>query len=166
MQHLAAALAQHADGTARRLWIVTDGLHDLVGGERLDPVKATVLGPCRVIGREHPRLRCGSVDVVLDGALTPTGLDGLLAEFAAEPGHAAVAHRGGHRWVRTRPRGGRAILGRPTRPGVDMASKRKGGIAPYVALLVAVIIFVPPVREVVADLSCPVVDRVKDAFGR
>ncbi|MFE9749394.1 hypothetical protein ACFYOT_31160 [Saccharothrix saharensis] len=47
-----------------------------------------------------------------------------------------------------------------------MASKRKGGIAPYVALLVAVIIFVPPAREVVADLAGPVVDLVKDAFGR
>ncbi|MFJ6671219.1 hypothetical protein ACIQMJ_08955 [Actinosynnema sp. NPDC091369] len=46
-----------------------------------------------------------------------------------------------------------------------MASKRKGGIAPYVALLVAVIIFVPPVREVFADLVGPLVDLVKDAFG-
>lgn len=46
-----------------------------------------------------------------------------------------------------------------------MASKRKGGIAPYVAVLVAVIIFVPAVREVVVDLAGPLVDQVKDAFG-
>jgi hypothetical protein len=43
-----------------------------------------------------------------------------------------------------------------------MASKRRGGVAPYVALLVAVIIFVPAVREVVADLFGPLVDLLKD----
>ncbi|MCE6996379.1 hypothetical protein LZG04_16465 [Saccharothrix sp. S26] len=46
-----------------------------------------------------------------------------------------------------------------------MASKRRGGLAPYVALLVAVIIFVPAVREVFADLMGPLVDLVEDAFG-
>ncbi|MFD1148723.1 hypothetical protein [Saccharothrix hoggarensis] len=48
-----------------------------------------------------------------------------------------------------------------------MASKRKGGIAPYVALLLAVIIFVPAVREVVADLLGPLVDLLGDVnpFG-
>ncbi|MFI9006096.1 hypothetical protein ACIGNX_02525 [Actinosynnema sp. NPDC053489] len=47
------------------------------------------------------------------------------------------------------------------------AKKRKGGVAPYVALLVAVVIFVPPVRAVVADLLAPLVDLLKDAnpFG-
>lgn len=39
-----------------------------------------------------------------------------------------------------------------------MASKRRGGVAPYVALLVAVIIFVPAVRDVVADLLSPLLE--------
>ena len=43
-----------------------------------------------------------------------------------------------------------------------MASKRRGGVAPYVALLVAVIIFVPAAREVVVDLTGPLVDALKD----
>ncbi|XVS67603.1 hypothetical protein ACQPYE_16585 [Actinosynnema sp. CA-299493] len=43
-----------------------------------------------------------------------------------------------------------------------MASKRRGGVAPYVALLVAVVIFVPAVREVVVDLFGPLVDLIKD----
>lgn len=50
--------------------------------------------------------------------------------------------------------------------GAGVASKRKGGIAPYVAVLVAVIIFVPAVREVFLELIGPLVDLVKDAFGR
>jgi hypothetical protein len=60
----------------------------------------------------------------------------------------------------------RAILNRQRETGAGMASKRKGGIAPYVAVLVAVIIFVPSVREVFADLVGPLVDLVKDAIGR
>ena len=43
-----------------------------------------------------------------------------------------------------------------------MASKRRGGVAPYVALLVAVIIFVPAVREFVVDLVGPLVDLLKN----
>ena len=60
---------------------------------------------------------------------------------------------------------GRAMLVVGNATGVGMASKRRGGPAPYVALLVAVIIFVPPAREFAADLLGPLVDLVKDAFG-
>ncbi|MEU4746201.1 hypothetical protein AB0G02_37870 [Actinosynnema sp. NPDC023658] len=51
--------------------------------------------------------------------------------------------------------------------GVCMASKRRGGLAPYVALLVAVVIFVPAVREVAVDLLRPLVGLLKDVnpFG-
>lgn len=59
------------------------------------------------------------------------------------------------------------MLGAATHPGVGMASKRRVGVAPYVALLVAVIIFVPAARDFVADLVGPLVDLLKDAnpFG-
>jgi hypothetical protein len=59
------------------------------------------------------------------------------------------------------------MLEAATHPGVGMASKRRGGVAPYVALLVAVIIFVPAARDFVADLVGPLVDLLKDAnpFG-
>lgn len=51
--------------------------------------------------------------------------------------------------------------------GVCMASRRRGGVAPYVALLVAVIIFVPAAREFFVDLLGPLVDLLRDAnpFG-
>ncbi len=96
---LATALGRHADGTRRHLWVLSDGLHDVVGDERLTPLKATLLGPCRVIPREHPELACRSVDVALAGSPADRAVGMLLAEFAVEPGPEAVAHRGAHRWV-------------------------------------------------------------------
>ncbi|RKT67551.1 hypothetical protein DFJ66_0726 [Saccharothrix variisporea] len=39
-----------------------------------------------------------------------------------------------------------------------MAAKRKSSVAPYVALVVALIIFVPPLREAVGDLLAPLLD--------
>lgn len=56
------------------------------------------------------------------------------------------------------------MLGEGDTPGVGMAKKRGSGVAPYVALLVAVIIFVPPVREFFADLIAPLVQLVQDSF--
>lgn len=43
-----------------------------------------------------------------------------------------------------------------------MASRRRGGPAPYVALVVALIIFVPVVREGFLDLIGPLLDLLKD----
>lgn len=44
-----------------------------------------------------------------------------------------------------------------------MASKRKRSVAPYVALLVALVIFVPAVRDLVLDLLTPLLDLIEDA---
>ena len=43
-----------------------------------------------------------------------------------------------------------------------MASKSKGSIAPYVALVLAVIIFVPALREAVLGWLPPLIDALKD----
>jgi hypothetical protein len=45
---------------------------------------------------------------------------------------------------------------------VRVASKRKGSVAPYVALLIAAIIFVPPFREAVVTGITPLLDALKD----
>ncbi|WP_229370753.1 hypothetical protein [Umezawaea beigongshangensis] len=47
-------------------------------------------------------------------------------------------------------------------PGVGMASKRRTGIAPYVALLLALVLFVPAVREIALDLLAPLLDLIRD----
>lgn len=46
--------------------------------------------------------------------------------------------------------------------GVRVASRRKGGMAPYVALVVALIILVPAAREVFLDLLGPVLDLLRE----
>jgi hypothetical protein len=43
-----------------------------------------------------------------------------------------------------------------------MASKRKGSVAPYIALVIAVIIFVPAFREAVLGWLPPLLDSLKD----
>ncbi|WP_245886949.1 hypothetical protein [Umezawaea tangerina] len=43
-----------------------------------------------------------------------------------------------------------------------MAKKRKGSMAPYVALLIAVVIFVPALREAALNLLAPLLDKVKE----
>ncbi|MEU6148956.1 hypothetical protein ABZ816_03055 [Actinosynnema sp. NPDC047251] len=42
-----------------------------------------------------------------------------------------------------------------------MARKRGGGMALYVALAVALVLFVPPLRERAADLIAPLLDQLK-----
>ncbi len=43
-----------------------------------------------------------------------------------------------------------------------MASKRKGGVAPYVAMLIALVIFVPALREAAIGWLGPLLDTLKD----
>jgi len=97
---LVQALVNRAERAPRRLWVLSNGLHNVTGAEPLTPLKATLLGPARVLPREVPDTACRSVD--LDCFIAPTAaqLDRLWAEFAAEPesGTETVAHRGGHRW--------------------------------------------------------------------
>jgi len=54
------------------------------------------------------------------------------------------------------------MLVRTTDPGVGAVAKRRGSVAPYVALVIAVIIFVPPLREAVLGWLPPLLDSLKD----
>jgi acyl transferase domain-containing protein/acyl carrier protein len=100
-------LAQAVAGSpgAARLLLVADGLHEVLEGDTVDPAKATVLGPLKVVHQEVPRLACGSVDVVLPAPGSPQEerligqiVDQLLAEISTPP-EPAVALRGRQRWV-------------------------------------------------------------------
>src|SRR4029079_9488725 len=46
-----------------RLDVVSDGLHRLAGDRVSHPEKALLLGPCKVIPQEYPRVRCRSIDL-------------------------------------------------------------------------------------------------------
>ncbi len=88
-----------------QLDVISNGLHAVTGDERLQPEKATVLGPCRVIPHEYPNIRCRSIDVVLpaDGTGRETGLaDRLAATLTTNAvSETIVAQRGPYRWLPT-----------------------------------------------------------------
>jgi phthiocerol/phenolphthiocerol synthesis type-I polyketide synthase E len=99
---LAQAWANRAGREPLRLVVVSSGVYDVVGDEPLDPARATLLGPCRVIPQELPGISCVHVDLPAPGlGDEPAAVwaDRLLAELEAGAGEAAVAWRGHSRWV-------------------------------------------------------------------
>lgn len=113
---LAQALNGNPGQPDCRIWVVTDGLYDVTGMERLTPLKATVLGPCRVIPREHPGLACRSVGVTLAGTPVERTVDHLLGSSLSHP-------------VTRRWRTGAASLDAGVRPGTAPAARRCAGPA-------------------------------------
>lgn len=134
---LAQALGQHllnadlTDKNADRfeLLVVSNSLHKVVGDERLDPAKATLLGPCRVIPQEYPNVDCRSIDV----GLNPVG---LLGELKANVGDKVVAYRNGRRWVQTFERvrlNGKDAPSRLREKGVYLITGGLGGVGLEIA---------------------------------
>jgi acyl transferase domain-containing protein len=96
---LAQALGRRDEARGLRLLVVSNNLHEVTGEEVIQPEKATLLGPVRVIGQEYPHISCRSVDV---GDPAEEKLAGqLLSELAAKPDGQVVAYRGQHRWVQS-----------------------------------------------------------------
>jgi amino acid adenylation domain-containing protein len=98
---LGRALSEQRGEEPIRLVVVSNHLQEVTGEEELCPEKAPLLGPCRVLPQEIPRLDCRSLDVAVapDDLADPALAARVLAEFAA-PGPAPVAAlRGAHRWV-------------------------------------------------------------------
>lgn len=97
----AAALAESVPGAPIRIHVVSEGMHDVTGTEDLNPIVATLLGPCIVIPLEHPNLECKSVDIQLScGTATAEAVNALAAEIISPGAPKVVAHRCGHRWAR------------------------------------------------------------------
>src|SRR5205807_2499439 len=87
---------------ALHLGVVSTGVQRVTRGDRLVPVRATVLGPAVVLPQEAAGITCAAIDV----ELLPAGsrqerrlLDLLLAELA-HPAAEVVAYRGADRWLR------------------------------------------------------------------
>lgn len=103
---LAQAILAHPrpDGTTKvAIKIVISGLHEITGGERLRPDRATMLGPGQIISREYPDIRCHTIDVDLCDAKYVRDGSAVLAarivdELIAEVPEIAVAYRRGVRW--------------------------------------------------------------------
>jgi NAD(P)-dependent dehydrogenase (short-subunit alcohol dehydrogenase family) len=101
---LAEAFGRQSGSHPVELAVVTSGTQPVSGAEPLDPGKAALQGPCKVIPQEYPDISCRLIDV----SVPPSGpARSLLAErlvrelLQASGGGSVVAHRGGVRWVQT-----------------------------------------------------------------
>ncbi len=91
-------------GEGCSILVLSQGLHDVTGRERLRPEQATLLAACRVIPQEYPRLTCRLLDLDdhdVAHTLSEASCHRLTAEVGAPAGEAIVAYRGPHRWVQT-----------------------------------------------------------------
>jgi acyl transferase domain-containing protein/acyl carrier protein len=77
--------------------VVSRNIHSVMGNEQLEPAKAAVLGPCKVIPQEHPGIRIRSID--LDTGDPGQIVDSILREIDAPLNEPVVAFRNGRRWL-------------------------------------------------------------------
>jgi len=100
--YLSQIIGTHNITDEVRISIVSNNLHVVTGSEEVDPWKATMLGPVKVIPQEYPNISCRSLDIELsyDGEnIAPELSEIILTEAATSFSDLVVAYRGRHRWV-------------------------------------------------------------------
>jgi amino acid adenylation domain-containing protein len=98
---LAQALGKHAEARPVKLKILSNHLHRIFGEGAVNPEKATLLGPVKVIGQEYPAIDCQSIDLILPEPGTAAVndlIEMIIREFQAGTTEPVVAYRGGGRW--------------------------------------------------------------------
>ncbi len=123
---LAQALGKLDDQPDIRILVVTNNMQEVIGGDLLYPINATLLGPCKVIPREYPNVQCRSVDI--DMVWSPADHQDNAQRLLRELSHRdddddIIAYRGRHRWVQ----GFDALPIKPTGNG-RAASLRDNGV--------------------------------------
>jgi hypothetical protein len=97
----AQALATEDPEANFSLDVMTSSLQRIGGEEEVEPAKALLLGPARVIPREFPNVRSRTIDLVVPAS--PARLVNLAALLAAEvvsdPADESVAFRSNDRYV-------------------------------------------------------------------
>ena len=98
--HSLVALARAAGDRGHDQWtldVVTSGAQQAGAGDAVQPHRATLLGPCRLIPVEYPRVQTRMVDV--DALDTGAQRAALVRELRAEPVDQVVAIRDRQRWI-------------------------------------------------------------------
>jgi len=101
--HIAQAIGEIGTSVPIKIGVVSNRLHSVTGDEDVAPAMATVLGPCGVIPKEYPNIKCFHVDLSGNQAidsLPEEVLTRIISEFAAEPASPVIAYRGNYRWER------------------------------------------------------------------
>ncbi|MEQ1759707.1 MAG: SDR family NAD(P)-dependent oxidoreductase [Vicinamibacterales bacterium] len=103
LMHIAQAVGELNIDVPVTIGIITSQLHEVTGEERVAPAMASVLGPCGVIPKEFPNVRCFNVDLGNGQAaddLSEEAFEAVLAEFGEAHRNQIVAYRGRYRWER------------------------------------------------------------------
>ena len=133
---LAQALGALDPEASLTIGVVSNSLQQVAGERIWRPERALLLGPCGVIPREFPNIRCRSVDVVLpslaaarNGAQAKKEIGALIvSELGLESRDRVVAYRDNRRWARSvEPLRERQRLELPDR-GVYLITGGLGGI--------------------------------------
>nr|QEO74258.1 condensation domain-containing protein [uncultured bacterium] len=126
---LAQALGERAVARPCHIAVVSTQLHDVTGGEPLQPLKALLLGPVAVIPQEYAQLACSSIDLDLAPRYRDRQVEYLLADAALRSGQLPLAYRGGHRWVQDFVPAPLAAKAPPVRPrGTYVIAGGTGGV--------------------------------------
>jgi non-ribosomal peptide synthase protein (TIGR01720 family) len=98
---LAQAIGEQGAAGDVRIGVVSNNVQDVLGTEELEPQKALLLGPSRVIAREYPNLSCSSIDILLPEteARREALVGQLIAELDTKNSERVVAYRGARRWA-------------------------------------------------------------------
>jgi phthiocerol/phenolphthiocerol synthesis type-I polyketide synthase E len=102
--HLAQAFAQRHRSEPIHLTVVSNGMQQVAGEPLTHPIKALLLGPCRIIPRELRNFTCRSVDIAPPG---PTNwqwrplIESLAAEALTPGEDDVVVYRGSERMTET-----------------------------------------------------------------
>ncbi|CAM2006331.1 non-ribosomal peptide synthetase/type I polyketide synthase [Acanthopleuribacter pedis] len=87
-----------------KLFVISNHMQEIIGGDLTDPEKATLLGPLKVIPREYPHIATRSIDIAFGH--TPNGneaqiVEQLLSEVTGRKTDQVLAWRGNNRWVQS-----------------------------------------------------------------
>lgn len=102
--YLAKAYSSLNSDKVAQLFSVTNFVHDVVGGEKIQPEQSLILGPTKVIGQENPLLKCKSIDIGFEtesSAVLDLLTDLLITESINKLNEWEIAYRGTYRWNRT-----------------------------------------------------------------
>ena len=97
--YLAQAFGELQVGQPLNLIAVADALHSVCSGnEPVQPAKALLIGPCKVIPQEYPGIVCRAVDVASPGEAAAHLAENLILEPGMSAATGVVAYRQGFRW--------------------------------------------------------------------
>ena len=101
--YLVQALDKLEAVTPLRIEALTNTMQQIAGEATLNPEQATVLGACKVIPQEYPRIACRNIDLALpigSGPITQQ-IEHVLAEISADSPDKMVAYRHQQRWTQS-----------------------------------------------------------------